>query len=185
MIQTAIRDYAHEMTQVRLPRWDELPGIELYSDQMIHYLRSVLKFLDDPSGERAVITATMVNNYVKKKLIPKPTNKRYDRVSIAHIIVISILKNVFSMEEIAHGITLQLEIKNLKSSYDAFVVEFERSMGAIFGQLDQNPACPAVAIDDLDPRTATLSYASLAVASKLLIKKLLQEEGFYDRKESQ
>lgn len=184
MIQTAIRDYAHEMTQVRLPRWDELPGLELYSDQMIHYLRSVLRFLEDPSEERPPITATMVNNYVKKKLLPKPRNKRYDRVSIAHMIVISILKNVFSMEEIAHGISLQLEIKNLKSSYDAFVIEFERSMEAIFGQLDENPACPAVSIDDLDPCTATLSYATLAVASKLLIKKLLQEEGFYDRKKA-
>ena len=61
---------------LHLPRWNELPGIDLYMDQLIGYIDSAIGDLfckiDTPP-----LTKSMVNNYVKAKIIQAPTNKKY------------------------------------------------------------------------------------------------------------
>ena len=55
-----------------LPRWEDFPDLELYMDQMTAHINRYLAFQND---ERTV-TASMINNYVKAKLIPRPVRKR-------------------------------------------------------------------------------------------------------------
>ena len=43
----------------------------------------------------------MVNNYVKKKVMPAPFKKRYRRQHIAYLLMIYIAKNVIALDEIA------------------------------------------------------------------------------------
>lgn len=47
---------------VRLPRWTDLPDLELYMDQVVSYINQYLNALNLDE-----ITASMINNYVKKK----------------------------------------------------------------------------------------------------------------------
>lgn len=54
--------YLKSLQQVQLPRWADLPQFDLYMDQVVQYVNELLAPLD--LGE---LTATMVNNYVKKK----------------------------------------------------------------------------------------------------------------------
>ena len=58
------------------PRWEEMPDVELYADQVVNYIERHLSALD-VEGEGHLLTASMINNYVKMKLIPAPVKKRY------------------------------------------------------------------------------------------------------------
>ena len=46
-----------------LPRWNELPEIDLYLDQVVNYLEKYLGILSSNDDDK-IITKTMINNYV-------------------------------------------------------------------------------------------------------------------------
>ena len=53
------------------PGWEELPGIPLYMDQVIFYLKDSLGFFQrEPEG--SLLTSSMINNYVKNGVLPHP-----------------------------------------------------------------------------------------------------------------
>ena len=74
-----------------IPRWQELPTLDIYLDQLVTYLE---KYLSPYIGseESPVITKTMINNYVKQQVIPAPIKKKYRKDHIAYLFVICILK---------------------------------------------------------------------------------------------
>lgn len=82
---------------VSLPDWERLPDIGLYMDQMITLMERTFKGVL-PDGE---ITRSMVNNYVKSGLLPRPVGKKYDRDHLARLMMICLLKQALSMEHIA------------------------------------------------------------------------------------
>lgn len=101
---------------MKLIHWDEMPDFEIYSDQLVTIVNKELSFLN------IEITQSMVNNYVKHKVMPLPIKKRYGQSHIAYLILISLLKATFSMEEIK----LYLEKYPPKTNYDTFCDIFER-----------------------------------------------------------
>ena len=58
----------------RLPRWEELPDLELYMDQVLSLMDRYLG--DCPGFDRKGLTASMVNNYVKLGVMPPPVKKK-------------------------------------------------------------------------------------------------------------
>ena len=85
----------------RLPGWDELPKIALYMDQVIGLINQYLGFfVYDPSEEK-LLTPSMVNNYVKQRLLPPPVRKKYARKHIALLIMICTLKQSIGMSAVA------------------------------------------------------------------------------------
>ena len=96
---------AAQMTQFRCPRWEQLPGIALYMDQVTGYLNEVFAPLCPP-GEEKLLTKAMVNNYVKQKVMAPPTNKKYGRTHVAQLLVICALKQVLSIQEVAQLIRM-------------------------------------------------------------------------------
>ncbi len=109
---------------VHLPRYSELPDIDLYADQVLSYLNTHLSFFQlDPS--KPLITGTMINNYVKAKVVPAPVKKKYSREHLAFIFVIVILKNVYSLVEIQDLIDYQLKFDDVEGAYDRFCNELE------------------------------------------------------------
>ena len=101
------------------PKWEELPNIDLYLDQVLLYVNQVCapSFSQKEKG----LTASMVNNYVKHGYLTKPEKKKYQRHQIARLIAITTLKSVFSIQEIAQTLnTLQVEASS-ETLYDAFV----------------------------------------------------------------
>ena len=75
---SAFTEIEHGLTNYSLPTWDMLPDIELYMDQVVSV---VTKFLEVPStiGLNRSITPSMINNYVKLKIIPSPKMKKYSK----------------------------------------------------------------------------------------------------------
>ncbi|MBR3694172.1 MAG: DUF1836 domain-containing protein [Erysipelotrichales bacterium] len=113
--------------EIHLPRYNELPDIELYADQVITYLNNHL-VLFNTGG----ITRTMINNYVKQGIVSSPIKKKYNRNHLAYLLVVCILKNVFSISEICEMIHYQKSTYPTAKSYDMFCEEMELAISKVF-----------------------------------------------------
>ena len=101
------------------PKWEDIPNIDLYLDQVLLYVNQVCAPVS-PDKDKG-LTASMVNNYVKHGYLTKPDKKKYQRKQIARLIAITTLKSVFSIQEIAQTLnTLQTQVSS-DQLYDAFV----------------------------------------------------------------
>ncbi|MCD8342011.1 MAG: DUF1836 domain-containing protein [Clostridiales bacterium] len=109
------------------PRFQELPSIPLYKDQVVEELNRYLAPLH--CGE---ITATMVNNYVKVKAIPPPEKKRYGRTQLAGLYLICMLKQVYSLGEITAMLRVAEEPEAFPARYDTFCGELEEVFRSVF-----------------------------------------------------
>lgn len=114
----------------KLPRWEELPDLELYADQVVTYLEKWLSpyFLEDEK----FITKSMINNYVKHGIVHAPNNKKYTRNHLAYLIVVCLFKKVYSMQEITQMIRIQVHAYPTDRSYNVFVEAFEMCIYSLF-----------------------------------------------------
>ncbi|MBS3991289.1 MAG: DUF1836 domain-containing protein [Erysipelothrix sp.] len=99
-----------------LPRWEELPKIDLYVDQVLSLINPYCV-----SVHVKPLTKAMINNYVKLGLIPPPVKKRYQRLHIAYLFVIVFLKEGFDISLIKQGIITETKRLGLKEAYNAFL----------------------------------------------------------------
>ena len=96
---------------IHISRWEEIPDFPLYIDQVVSIIEKSLSFLKNDND--AIITKTMINNYVKHKLVKAPIKKKYEREQIVYFTLICLLKSVFSLDEISKLIQLQQSQKEL------------------------------------------------------------------------
>ena len=114
------------VTAYHCPRWEELPGLELYMDQALIVIEDAVRPLL-PAGENAA-TATMINNYVKIRLVAPSVKKKYNRQHLARLIMITLLKRVLSMTELA----CLLAPEDIMEQYDQFCRELELRLREAF-----------------------------------------------------
>jgi hypothetical protein len=109
-------------------RYETLPDIELYMDQLVEYLSRAPMSLR--KGDR--LTGAMVNNYIKSGLLPRARGKRYARQHIADLAMIVRLKQVLSVSDT--GALLALARRDDAGYYDHFC---ETMDGALKGLADR------------------------------------------------
>ena len=51
-----------DVTSFHIPRWNELPNIDLYMDQVLNYIEGCLK--DYVKSEEKIITKTIINKNI-------------------------------------------------------------------------------------------------------------------------
>ena len=93
------RDALTELGDFTPVPWEMIPNFGLYMDQVITFLDQMYAPLFG-SGSESLLSSSMINNYVKAKLLPRPTGKKYGREQIALLAMIAVLKQVSSMEDI-------------------------------------------------------------------------------------
>ena len=118
------------ISEFRLPRYRELTDVGLYLEQVVRLLDSYLA----PLGE-GQLTASMVSNYVKQKLLPRPEKKLYYAPHLARLIFIGAAKTVAALDDVRLLLYL-LERDDLASAYDAFCASFEDAVKRAFGLAD-------------------------------------------------
>ena len=91
-------DLSQRVRTLHIARIDEMPRIDLYLDQVLSLVSEELSFMALP-GEM-LLTGSMVNNYVKQKLVPAPARRRYTRRHVATLIFVCAFKRVFSISEV-------------------------------------------------------------------------------------
>ena len=79
---------------------DEIPGIDLYMDQLTSFMDERLKKTTRHPESDKILTKTMINNYAKNDLLPPPVKKKYSRDHIILLIFIYYFKSVLSINDI-------------------------------------------------------------------------------------
>ena len=130
-----------KLDNFHIPRWSELPNIDLYLDQVVTLINSCLSpyiffYNDYKKKDNELLTKTMINNYVKNNLIEAPIKKQYSKVHIAKLIAICILKQVYSMQDINILISRALDHYDVQNAYDQFCNLFEESLICTFTKKD-------------------------------------------------
>ena len=107
-----------DLNKFKMPRWEDLPPIPLYLDQ-------VLLLSDEWFGgymsidDKKIITKTMINNYVKLKIIPAPVKKKYSRVHIAYLVLVCTLKQTLDMATIQKFMPVDLTEERVMEMYNS------------------------------------------------------------------
>lgn len=125
-----------EIKDFHLPRWNELPNIDLYIDQLVGLLEEYLSgyVKNDNEKEDKIVTKTMINNYVKQNIIKSPVNKKYNKEHMASLFVIFVLKQVYSINDIKKLIRLALETSPIDQAYNRFCSELEKAIRIVFAE---------------------------------------------------
>ena len=147
-----------------LPRYNDIPNVGLYLEQVVKYISEYLEPLENFS-----LTSSMVSNYVKKGLVENPIKKQYNREQVARLFFIAVAKNVLTMEDISLLFEMQHETYEPKRAYDYFCNEFENVLQFVFG-LKGN--LDTVGSDSNDTKTM-LRNTIIAVAYKVYLDKYL------------
>ncbi|MDD4312068.1 MAG: DUF1836 domain-containing protein [Eubacteriales bacterium] len=109
----------------RLPEWDDLPQIDLYLDQVIALVNQYLGFFVYDPTEEKLLTPSMVNNYVKLRLIPAPVRKKYGRRHIALLLMICTFKQSVSMAAMSEMLPPDDE-ELIHQEYIRFTASYQR-----------------------------------------------------------
>lgn len=171
------KERKEELLSFHLPRWSELPSENRLRQATLDYIGEVLRPL---SGMREPLTGTMVQNYIKWGLLPRPEKRRYGRRHIARLIALAILKEVLPIQRIHSGMVLQTRLVSEMAAYDLFGSYLENALRRacrMFAQLDGGAR--TIELEGL--RTgihgATLAFICESFAFKLIAEHIIEEQG--------
>ena len=122
-----------------IPRWNELPNVDLYLDQVVNLINSTLSpyiYFNSDHQDNQLLTKTMINNYVKNNIIEAPVKKLYSKIQLAKLFVICVLKQVYSMQEIKSLIGMALDGSTEQEAYDRFCNLFEEALVCTYQKED-------------------------------------------------
>lgn len=94
---------------------NDFPDMEIYMDQAETFLNRELNIYRKSEKDK-VITKTMIGNYVKHNMLPRPVNKKYSRDHLILLTLIFYMKGTFQMEEIEK--IVKPLIDNYNSEFD-------------------------------------------------------------------
>ncbi|MDO4501448.1 MAG: DUF1836 domain-containing protein [Erysipelotrichaceae bacterium] len=161
------------MRNFYLPHYEELPDFPLFAEQVINYIETNLK--DYFFNDEKIITKSMINNYVKNGFIEAPVKKKYNKDQLVVLIIISILKKTFTLDEIVLIVNQVLNITDITVSYNYYCDDLQNCLTSIFNK-EEIVHTPYHHVSD------TFVYACqnvmLAVAHKIYLESLIK-----DRKE--
>ena len=157
-----LEELKERMATQRPERWDQLPDLALYMDQLISYMpRQLIRF-----EEGDALTAAMVNNYIKDGLMPRAEGKRYGKEHLARLTAICALKNVISMREMGVLFGSIDAGGEIRARYELLLQELDRALGKVADPLDAQVGQEALA-------PLALSLALDSYASKLACQRVL------------
>lgn len=160
-----ISEWAQAGEQINTPSWEELPGIPLYMDQVILYLKDCMGFFERDE-KTSLLTNSMINNYVKNDVLPHPEKKKYSKEHLGALLAVCMLKQVLSLQDIK---TLLGERSPNAQLYESFR---EAHLGAV------RSTCRQLAADceeNKNLRETALRLAAEANAKRAAAERILCE----------
>lgn len=146
------------------PRYAELPNMSLYLEQVLEVVNGSLAFLDHDK-----LTKPMISNYIKNGALASPEKKRYSRDHLCYLIVIDILKPVFTLQQLASIFEVQRQTYDLAVAYDYFCAEFENALCEAF----RFTGMPLPSIEtERTEQTILIRSLVLAAANRVFVEKV-------------
>ena len=122
--------WLEDLEKFDLPDWESLPELDLYMDQVILLLN---RYLSPMVGEEKYVTASIINNYVRMKVMPPPVKKRYARIHLAYLIIICTLKQSLSISCIQRMLPPEHGEEDVRALYTDFVRKYRMSVAFLRG----------------------------------------------------
>ena len=115
-----------ETNKIHIIRWEEIPDFPLYVDQVLTIINESLSFLNyNDDKNDIVLTNTMVNNYIKHGIVEGPSKKKYTRIHVAYLISVTLLKQVYALDDIMTILKVQTKNFKVNDIYNDFCETFE------------------------------------------------------------
>lgn len=172
-IKRQLRDFSKDMNSYKAEEWKSFPSIDLYMDQVITYLERLLIIFNDDTGKNKVITSSMVNNYVKEGYLKRPFNKKYDKIHLVTLYILSMLKPILPIPLIANS----LKSFGNEQEYQSFFEELTSLQDKAFNDISQKITDALANINEDDYQTAlrlfALQLTSEANARRIAAEKIL------------
>lgn len=140
LVENELRRWGSYLAQFALPRWEELPPLELYMDQVVALLGQYLEFLPAEEKHGKVVTPTAINNYVRMRIMPPPRKKKYSRIHIAYLIMICTLKQSVNIAQVQKMIPMGLPEDSVRTIYNGYVAQHKRVCTHFLEQVGQGAA---------------------------------------------
>lgn len=156
---------------IRLPRWEELPELELYMDQVIAFTEKHLHFFSEDGTK--VITPSIINNYVKLGIIPAPVKKRYSRTHLAYLIMVCTLKLILPIPTVQILIGRKVQRFSIEEVYNDFCDEQEAVFKKALGEASSrfiDGGDYAFVLEDISLSMAASANAEKAIAEKIILE---------------
>lgn len=115
-----LEDIFNNINQLSDLKSESIPSLELYMDQIITLFDTELSNHKKNEDDK-IITKTMINNYSKAGLIKPIKGKKYSKDRVLQILIIYILKNTLSMQEIGYVLKNYHDDNELENVYDDFL----------------------------------------------------------------
>ena len=142
MIQGVKEKLADAVRDFHLPRYEDIPDMGLYLEQVTKYINDCLAPLENVS-----LTYSMISNYVKRGLVNNPIKKQYYREHIAYLIFIAVTKNVLSLDNLQSFIAIQERTYDAKTAYNYFCEELENLLFYVF-RIKESPEAVGTEVTD-------------------------------------
>lgn len=169
----ALKQWEEQLSAYRFPRWNELPEIDLYMDQVVSYIGQKLAFFhaakeNEGGEENRYITATMINNYVKQKLIAPPVKKRYERAQVSELFILFCVKQVLSIGQCGDF------LKICRNGGETPQVLYDRFCSVFESVLHRTASHMLPAAAEEDGSAPVMAACAAAFANKLYAEKLIE-----------
>lgn len=154
-----------KLASERPAAWESIPDIQLYMDQVLQYLRRQCI----EGGEGEPLTSAMVNNYMKKELLPRAKGKKYDREHIAYLTAICSLKQVLTVSETGALLSGLGKDRNVRSFYEKYCEQLDKALLGVADAMEKDgEGAGKDKIYDLILQLAVGSYAQKLACENLL-----------------
>ena len=157
-----LNELKEKLAHERPNKWENIPDIDLYMDQVINYMKRQNIGLD----EEETLTPAMVNNYMKKDLLPRAKGKKYGRNHIAYLTSICLLKQILPVAETGFFLKKQTEKQTIEKFYEKYCSLLDDSLRSLSEDLNEDLTEDSAL--DLILRLAVSSYTQKFVCSSLL-----------------
>lgn len=147
-----LKQWIESVEEYQPALWDRLPELELYMDQVLTFMNRQLEPFS-PDGER-MLTPSMINNYVKDGVLPRPERKKYSRDHLGMLLMICSLKTVLSLPEIAEILGV-LTDDDISSRYNEFAKIHGEAMKEVSSRITES--------EKMDKQTMCLLAMQLAL----------------------
>jgi hypothetical protein len=118
-------DWLNDIRPDGMSGWEHLPDIGLYMDQVLTFVERQLAMYRRGDDDR-LVTAAMVNNYIKDGLVPRAESKKYAPPHLALLLMIGTLKQVLSIPDIKRMISADIGPSSVEKLYGRFL-ELQRA----------------------------------------------------------
>lgn len=137
-METSFKSALEALNEYTPVPWSMIPDLGLYMDQVITFITRMYAPLYG-EATNGYLSSSMINNYVKSKLIPRPDGKKYNREQIAMLTMIVALKQVASMEDIRTMLT-PTDDMTIERMYTLFCERQKSAIAALLEERNDQPS---------------------------------------------